>query len=461
MKVILEIPLTIKEIAAAIGAVYEGSDRRIRGVTTDSREAERGDLFFALVGQHTNGECFVEDAAARGAVAVCVHAHADALLVADAEAALLSLAAFYRTRLPALRTVIAVTGSVGKTTTKEFSAAVLSQKYRVHATKDNYNNAIGVSLTVLSAPQRTEILIVEAGMNHLGELAPISEALRPDVAVITGIGTAHIGNLGSRAMIAEAKKEILRGMRGGTVLIPFGDTYLSDIEGALTVSAACAEADFFLMPIDTRLSGSHADLYFEDRRIPALFLPVGGAHHLTALAFALAAGACLGLSDAELRRGVSSITEDNTRQRVYKLANITILDDAYNASYESMRAAVEMLSLFPMRKKAALLGDMLELGTRTEELHTQLGSLLFFHGISPLFLFGVYAPFTARGAMLAGADTETILCNTDLCAPKITAEQILTHAGEDTLLLVKGSHGAHIDRVLAAMKEMTEENKNA
>lgn len=461
MKVKLEIPLTLKEIGAAIGALYEGEDREIRGISTDSRETGAEDLFFALTGERDSGEAYVEKVLLRGGAAVCAHRHSGALLVADTEAALLRLAAHYRKKLTALRSVIAVTGSVGKTTTKEFLASLLAQKYRIHATRGNYNNALGVSLTLLSAPKDTEVLICEAGMNHLGELSPISEALSPDLAIITLIGTAHIGNLGSREMIAKAKREILVGMRGGTVLIPHGESYLSDIEGAKTVSTVCAEADFFLMPIETRLTGSVADLYAGEKRISSVTLPTAGAHLLTPLAFAMAAALTLGLSETEIRRGVSTITSDKTRQNIYKIGRLTILDDAYNASYESVRAAIEMLDLFPPKKKALLLGDMRELGSMTEELHREIGTLAAWHGISALFLFGVYAPYTARGALLCGFDPAAIFQNTDLSAPERTASDILRTATEETVLLVKGSRGVQMERILDAMKRMTEEEKNA
>lgn len=462
MIVNLELAFTVGEIASAVGGIYEGDPSEpILRVVTDSREATEGDLFFALVGERCDGETYVDEAVEKGAVAVSKRAGAGILLVRDVKEALLRLAKEYRHRLPSLTHVIGVTGSVGKTTTKEFLAALLSKKYRVHATEKNYNNELGVPLTVLSAPKETEVLIVEAGMNHAGEISPLSEAICPTLAIITGIGTAHIGNLGSREMIAAAKCEILAGMRGGPVLVPSEEPLLEKLPNRLSVSTENPMADFFLMPIQTDITGSVADFYHGERTIPALSLHAPGKHLLTALSFAVSASVLLGLSDGEIVGGVSSIRYDKIRQSVYKIGELTIFDDAYNASFESVTAAIETVDLFRGMKKCALIGDMLELGGKTEEYHRKVGEALFSHGFSSLYLYGVYAPFTAAGAREAGFPADDIYENTDPLAPKITAEEILAHATEKEILLVKGSRGVHLERVIAAMKEITEGKTNA
>ena len=285
-----ELSLTVGEIAKITGGIIRtGGDLPITRIVTDSKDVKRGDLFLALKGERTDGELYADEAIAKGAVALSRHIGDGRITVADVKDALLRLGGAYRLRLPNLRSVIAVTGSVGKTTTKEFLAAVLAKKYRVFATEKNHNNKIGVPMTVLAAPSDTEILILETGMNHRGEIAPLSDAVRPDMALITNIGTAHIGNLGSREMIAEAKKEILVGMRGGPVLVPAEEPLLATLPHRVTVSSADPDADFFLLPTETNAGGSRADFYHGSRTLRGLFLPMPGKHLLNALAFALSA----------------------------------------------------------------------------------------------------------------------------------------------------------------------------
>ena len=457
-----ELSLTVGEIAKITGGITRtGGELPITRIVTDSKDAKRGDLFLALQGERTDGELYADEAIAKGAVALSRHVGDGRITVADVKDALLRLGGAYRLRLPNLRSVIAVTGSVGKTTTKEFLAAVLAKKYHVFATEKNHNNEIGVPMTVLAAPSDTEILILETGMNHRGEIAALSDAVRPDMALITNIGTAHIGNLGSREMIAEAKKEILVGMRGGPVLVPAEEPLLATLPHRVTVSSADPGADFFLLPTETNAGGSCADFYHGSRTLRGLSLPMPGRHLLNALAFALSAAVLLGLSDSEICDGISLITKDKVRQSCYKVGKLTIFDDAYNASPESMLAAIGTLDVFSFSKKSALIGDMLELGAKTEESHRALGEALVRHGFSDLYLFGVYAPFTAAGARALGKGRVRIFENTDPLAPEITAKEILAHGSEDEILLVKGSRGIRLERIIEVMKEITEGKTDA
>lgn len=456
-----ELPLSVKNIADAVAGVYGGDDRPIFRIVTDSREAAAGDLFFALPGDGDGGEAYVAEAQKNGAIAVSKYRRDGVLLVRDVAEALLLLASEYRRRLPALKCVIGVTGSVGKTTTKEFIAAILSEKYRTHATAGNYNNGLGVPLTVLSAPAKTEVLIVEMGMNHKGEIAPLSACVHPNLAVITNIGTAHIGNLGSREMIAEAKKEILTGMNGGKVVVPAEEPLLADVPHRMTVSLRDPTADFFLMPKTMCADKSTADFFCGERKIGNLSVFAPGMPVLSALAFSVSVATLLGLSDTEIRRGISSIKSDRIRQSVYKIGKLTVFDDAYNASPESVSAAIRTLSLFREKEKSALIGDMLELGCRTEECHEAVGRLLADEGFSKLYLFGVYAQFVAAGARRSGKSTCVVYENTDPLSPVETARRILSHSGDGEILLVKGSRGAHLERILEIMKNITEGKTNA
>ena len=196
-------------------------------ITTDSREACEGDLFFSLTSDKSSAEEHVKEARNKGAISVSSLSKEADFLVFDCQKTLLKLAIYYKAQLKSLKATIAITGSVGKTTTKEFCASFLSASYKVHKTYMNYNNLLGVSLSILSAASDTEIFILELGMNNLGEIRKLSDAIEPDYAVITNIGTAHIGNLGSRKLIAQAKLEIASGMTDEKIIVPYEEQLLS------------------------------------------------------------------------------------------------------------------------------------------------------------------------------------------------------------------------------------------
>ena len=251
MRIKLGIPLELSEVVEATrGRLNEKCHKsKIKFLSTDTRELEPGDLFVALRGERYDGNDFIKYAKERGAITLGDDISAD-ILTKFGNASLLFLASYFKNKLKRLKYTIAITGSVGKTTTKEFTKILLSTQYSVHSTPQNYNNLIGMPLTLLSAPADTEILILEMGMNRLGEISQMSKCAKPDIALITNIGTAHIGNLGSKENISKAKKEIFDGMTDGEKIIPYGEELLSNIENATYFSTVYEDADVFINKLD-------------------------------------------------------------------------------------------------------------------------------------------------------------------------------------------------------------------
>lgn len=462
MRTVLSIPLSAEAVRQRIGAVCPRPlpPVELRAVVTHSAEARPGDLFFALRGEHGSGEEHLAEAAAHGALTVSAVSPEASLLVEDTEAALLRLAAAYRQSLP-LRHTVAITGSMGKTTVKELLASLLRKSgaaSRLHLTPGNYNNALGLSLTLLSAPPDTDMLIAECGMNHAGELSALSRALCPDIAVITAIGTAHIGHFGSREWIARAKGEITDGMADGWVLVPKGEPLLRGVPWRHTFSTEEPRADCYLETVRSGIEGSELILHLPgEGALSPVLCPLFGRGTLHCLAAALATAHHLGVDGATLREGCASLDRQQTRQRLLTAGGLTLLDDSYNASPESVTDALHTLTLYPGRH-CALLGDMLELGSKTAAQHQEIGRTAAQLGIQELYLFGVYAPFTAAGAREGGLDGSRIHLNSDTECIAKTAQQIRRHSAPGDILLCKASHAVQLSRIFPLLSDRLQEN---
>lgn len=451
MRIRLGLPLSVGEVTRALGCACPRAKkyRMVEYISTDSRETERGDLFFALGGKRTSGEIYLGAARSKGAITVGKSSAAQ-LRVDSAEDALLRLAIYYKEKILREHFSVGITGSVGKTTTKEFLKVICRQSFRVHANEGNYNNKLGLSLTLLSAPSATELLITEMGTNGFGEISELSCAVKPDIAVITKIGTAHIGRFGSREGIAKAKLEILDGMSGGKILIPYGEPLLSDVRNETTFSVSEREADAFAY-----MRSGRAVLNFHGVEVlEASFQPLG-EHNLECLCAAAFAAWNIGCSAEDITRGISSISNKNIRQNIYKIGNLVILDDSYNSSYEAVSADFKLISgMKKYKRKSALIGSILELGEMSEQIHLRLGELSARQGFSTLFFYGEWAQTLSRGALLGGFDKERIHTNQDISAPRDTAEKIYASCTSGELLFVKGSHGNMLSRVMDELKIM-------
>ena len=427
----LDSPLTLSEIKTSTGSLTPLTyNAVIRKITTDSREASPSSLFIALNGKKLSGTDFLRSAKDRGAVTLGASEFAD-IPVKNSEEALLALAHHYKKKhLTKIKATVAVTGSVGKTTTREFINKLLCDKHKTHSSYENYNNAIGVPLTVLSAPEDTEILICEVGMNSSGEIDRLSKCIEPDVAVITNIGTAHIGNLGSREKIAEAKLEILSGMSDeATLCVPYGEELLKN-KGAKTFSAFTKKADISVIGNDT------VEIFSDGIKIGDSGFALSEYHHRECLAAALCASLTVG-DESEVIAAIPKISNRDVRAKIYKAQGFYILDDCYNASYESINAAMNQLSaLSGYSERCVLLGDVLELGEFSEEIHIKIGRLITRFAPSRIYLYGKFAKHTRLGALSMGFSNSDIY-DFDIGKEAALVEKIKELNRDGGIMLVK------------------------
>ncbi|MBQ3017292.1 MAG: UDP-N-acetylmuramoyl-tripeptide--D-alanyl-D-alanine ligase [Clostridia bacterium] len=451
MRIKLDIPISVYEIAAYLPSIKISAMKAglIDHISTDTRELEKGDLFFALPGDNFNGEDFIAEAKRKGAHTVGTRLKNADYCVKNTLSALSSLANHYKNKLQ-IRTTVAITGSVGKTTTKDMTLGLLSKKYRAHGTYKNYNNEIGVPLTLLSAKKDTEILVIEAGMNHMGELEKLSRCIVPDISVITKIGSSHIGNLGSRENIAKAKAEIFLGMEKPYALIPYGEKLLDKYSFAKTVSADGSDADFSLSVKSTHPGKTVFDYNSKYNSLRSAEIKASSAHIPECLAFAISVASMLNMTNDELYSSVSTL-ELTEKSKVFKIGSLTILDDSYNSSYESVKMALKTLNLHKEKRKSAVIGDILELGNETERIHFELGKLAAGAGLSKLYVFGKNAEIVKAGAVKNGMTQDAVFVNVDTDYPETTANQIINNSSNETILF-KASHNLKLERIIDILK---------
>ena len=434
--------ITLKQAAGwCNGTVLpEYENISFHGARADSRLLEPGQLFVALKGVR-DGHDFIPGAMEKGAAAALGERQLPGVPMIVAENSLRALgdiARGYRQTLTAH--TVGITGSVGKTTTKEMIAAVLETGFVTRKTEKNFNNDIGLPMTVLDLNRDTEAAVIEMGMNHFGEISYLTRIARPDVAVITNIGTMHIENLGSREGICRAKLEILEGLSNNGVVILNGDEPL--LRGAETghktlffgFSPRCdlRAENLIEAETETRFTAVSKDGSFE------IVLPVEGRHNVyNALAAALT-GLVLGLSPAQIVSGLGAFQNTGERQHVYERDGYTVISDCYNAGPESMAAA---LSILARRRTAgrriAVLGDMLELGDHGPAAHREVGRLAA--GAADCVL--AYGPLSVELAAAAGEKGRHF----DSHAALAQALRELARPGD--VLLFKGSHGMHMEKV--------------
>jgi UDP-N-acetylmuramoyl-tripeptide--D-alanyl-D-alanine ligase len=431
-----------------------------RGISIDTRTLKPGDLFVALVGENGDGHDHVAAALAKGAAGALIHRLPDGvaddaklLQVADTLEGLTALAHFARARFGGL--LVAVTGSVGKTTTKEMLRTILSAQGKTWAAEASHNNHWGVPLTLARMPPDARFAVAEIGMNHAGEIAPLARLARPDVAVVTAIAPAHIGYLGSIEAIADEKISIVAGLEaGGTVVLP-GDTPLlarllaatKDHEVRLFAEAASENASACLLSAAADADGTDVVATIGDQRL-TFRLGAPGRHMAMNAVAALTAAAALGadpVRGAQSLNGFAPISGRGARRTVsVNGGTATLLDESYNASSASVRAALGVLAVQPARRRVAVLGDMLELGEHGAAEHTSLApdveqsaDILFTCGTLMRLLHEAIAP-AKRG--IHAADSAAL-------APIVAAT-----LRADDAVLVKGSLGSRMKLVVDAIE---------
>ena len=436
--------LTMTELAQICGGMLccvggeVKKDLPFRYVCTDSREAEQGSLFVALGGERVDGHDYIAAAVSSGNECVLCERLPEvgdrkyvAVVVDDSLKAVGELAKAYDRRLNHRK--VAITGSVGKTTTKEFVASVLAEGFRVHKTEGNYNSTLGMPLSLLSLRNDTEVSVLEMGMSDFGEIEYMSRIAEPDIAIVTNIGSSHMEYLGSRENICHAKMEIVKGLKKGGTLLLNGDepllrAYLTpDVQPVFVgIDSPC---DFQAVNIREGIGRTVFDLCYQGKTLKDVVIPTMGRHNVYAALFAFAVGVRMNLDDQSILDGLNHYRPVGMRQNIYQIGSIHVIEDCYNASPESMRAAINVLQTLAGQKKAgrmaAVLGDMYELGSNGDSFHEDVGLYFAKQGGSLLYTFGQNAEQIAGGALLGGMSHETIFRNADVRNPELTGEMLL------------------------------------
>jgi len=447
--------ITLQQAALWCGGKVEQkySDVVFLGANNDSRKITEGQLFVALQGER-DGHDFIPAALKKGAAAVlCTHCDGDypAIVVEDTRIALGQIARGERERIG--MKVVGVTGSVGKSTTKEMIAAVLGSKYRVNKTPENHNNDIGMPMAILSMAEDTEVAVLEMGMNHFREIAYLASIGKPDVAVIINIGVAHIENLGSREGILQAKLEILEGMPAdGTVVFNGDDKLLWGQKQKIDKKTVYfgtqnPESDVLGQEICQKDGILSFAAYFRGERIP-IELMLEGEHYVHDALAAIAVGLKMGVSAEQIRQSMFSFRNMAGRQEIYEKNGFTIIEDCYNAGPESMEAALTVLGNRTGRR-VAVLGDMLELGVCTAAEHYKVGRIVA-EKADILLAYGPNSIRMLKGAITGGMPQTRARAFTEQDKLIEVLKQL---AKPGDVLLFKGSHGMHMEQVLEKFLE--------
>lgn len=452
---------TLGDIAEALGETQglQAPGLAVAGVSTDTRTLEQGSLFVPLVGENFDGHDYAEMAVRQKGARAVVWARKETpawleefpevrfFFVEDTLAAYQALGLYWKKKCKAR--CVAITGSVGKTTTKEFLAHFLEAHFSVHKSKANYNNDIGVPKTLLELRPEHEIVIVEMGMRGLGEIARLVRAAEPEVGIITAIGTSHIELLGSRENIARAKGELVQGLPvQGRAILPKSDDYielLSELSNAPILSySAGAEAGADIHPERTVAKDEESTTFVYSGK--EYKLPLPGKHHLHDLFAVLATGSALGLEPNVMLESLSALKNPDGRAEWLSVGGARIYLDAYNSAPESLRASLDVLGQSRGRK-IAVLGDMLELGEQGPVAHREIGAQLGDYGVSLALCYGPLSRETANQANADGVDARWF-------EEKKSLTQCLTQElREGDTVLVKASRGMALETVVNEIKE--------
>src|SRR6516225_4250264 len=455
-------PLKLFQIAQFAGASLSSGDGTIviNKVSTDSRTIKPGELFVALRGENFEGHDFIEAAAKAGAAGAIVDSvWADKvpnnfaiLRTTDTLQAYQQLGANYRKSLTLK--VIAITGSNGKTSTKDFAASVLGRRFRVTKTEGNFNNHVGLPRTILEATSWDEVAVWEIGMNHPGEIAALSKIAAPDAAIITNIGVAHIEFMGSREAIAREKGALAESVGSeGTVILNADDPFSEGIAArarAKVVFAGTMGGTVRAIEISQSSDGSEFTILEGAHRCRAQ-LPVPGLHMVENALLAVAAGRAFGLSLEEAAAGLASAPLAKARLQVKEINGVQFLDDSYNANPDSMKAALQTLvELDADGKRIAVLGEMRELGKETQRGHEEVGETAAAFKIDQLIGIGKMGEVIAQAAEKAGLENSATVGSTSEAA-----ELLLSVAAPGDLVLIKRSRLARTEGVIEAFAKQS------
>ena len=450
-------PITLHEVAkACCGTLHGDPDLTITSIVTDSRKAGEGSLFAAIKGARVDGHRFIPAVAEQGAVCVLCEDKPDVeinyIRVDSTLVALKGIAEYYRS----LFTIpfVGITGSVGKTSTKEFISAVLAQKYNVHKTGGNFNNELGVPITLFGLEEEHEVAVIEMGISGFGEMTRLSKMVKPDISVITNIGYCHLENLGDRDGVLRAKTEMFEYLKkDGVIILCHDDDKLrtvTDYHGIRPIFYGTGNDEYRAENITekgldgigcTLIHHARMDDSVEDVRIDVT-IPTMGRHNVLNALCAMAVGTQLGLSADEIKRGLESFENVGSRNHIIKTDTLTIIDDCYNANPTSTKAGLDTLSKLSGRR-IAILGDMKELGKDELALHREVGAYAKEVGIDMLVAVGPLSEATAEGYGEGAYYAATV----ERCI-----DRIKRYLRPDDTILVKASHSMQFERIVEALK---------
>ncbi len=450
--------LTLRNITRACQGTYHGDesllDREVAGVTIDSRKVEKDFLFVAINGERFNAHQFIPDTIEKGAL--CVVSHEDLgdtdypyILVEATGQALLDIAKLYRDSFDVK--VVGITGSVGKTSTKEMIASVLAQKYNVHKTQGNFNNECGLPLTIFEMNEEHQVSVLEMGINHFGEMRKLSTVASPDICVITNIGVAHLEFLKTREGIMQEKTQMFQDMKpGGSVVLNGDDPLLSTI-GPVKGS----DPIFYGLDLDKNavyatdveplgLKGTSCTIHLPEGSFSCV-VPIPGIHMVSNALAGSAVGSKLGLTTEEIKRGIESLPSIPGRNHIIQTDRLILLDDCYNANPVSMKASLDVLNM-GIGRKVAVLGDMGELGPDYAALHRSVGEYAAEIGIDLVCAIGPMSKEIAEGAASDGTKALWFETKADFLAQ---TKDILKDGDN---VLIKASHGMEFPEIVEALR---------
>ncbi len=434
-------------VEATRGILVSGNkDDEINFFSQDSRQMTNGGMYIPLKGERFDGHNFIESAFQTGAQAIISEKDVNyedkiVIKVKDTHQALKDMASYLRNHRPVK--VVGVTGSVGKTSTRDMVYSVVKQKYKTLKTEGNYNNEIGLPLTILRYHDE-EVLVLEMGMNHLQEMSRLSMIARPDIACITNVGTAHIGELGSRENILKAKLEIINGMKeGSTLIINQDNDMLQTVElphlNVVRVGKD-KEASIQASHIVLEETKSSFEVEYQGKK-EIIEVPVQGEHNISNALIAIAVGIELNISLEDIKKGIQEFKLTKNRMDILEKNHKTVIDGTYNASVDSMKSSIDVLANYKKRK-VAILADMLELGDYSQQLHEEVGSYVASKGIDILVCVGKEAKYTYQKARESMKDVYYFESNQEVIA---RLDELLK---EDDVILVKGSHSMNLKEVV-------------
>ena len=431
---------------------FDAGDAEVSLVTTDSREVCPGCIFVAFPGERFDGHDFAAKALEAGAFCVVLNHPVEgvpaekAVLCADSYHAMMVMGANYRSQFHPR--VVGVTGSVGKTTTKQMCYAAIEGFGNTIKTEGNQNNELGLPRTMFRIGNETEYAVVEMGMSHLGEIERLSRCARPDVGIITCIGVSHIGNLGSQENICKAKLEICAGLPEGAPLVLNGDdpflrkAELPEHVRPVWFSLGDEGADVCALSIQQEADGMSFVLEDHEEGTFMVHIPAMGRHNVANALAAYCAATRLGLDARKVLRGISNFEQTGMRQKIVHSNGVDVIEDCYNANPDSMKAALAMFREYPCKRRFALLGDMLELGDVSRAAHEEVGRQAAECGIDTLITYGEQAKRTAVVAAAKGLPT----LHADTYEQ--AAEALRKRMQPGDALLVKASRGMALEKVL-------------